>query len=62
MPDDYRQRPSQVIAGCLPLGPDEWITDRGEMADVIVEALENAGYQIITLRQQVSRKPFVIED
>jgi len=39
--------PRNIIADYLPLGPDEWIKDRFEHAEGIIEALAAAGYIIV---------------
>lgn len=39
--------PLQIIAKHLPLGPDEWVSDRDECAAGILEALDKAGWVIV---------------
>jgi hypothetical protein len=39
--------PLQIIAKTLPLGPDEWVSDRAECAAGILEALDKAGWVIV---------------
>ncbi len=39
--------PLQIIAKSLPLGPDEWVSDRAECAAGILEALDKAGWVIM---------------
>ncbi len=39
--------PLQIIAEMLPLGPDEWISDRTDFAHDILIRLDRAGYAIL---------------
>ncbi len=43
-----RQGPLQIIAEMLPLGPDEWISDRLDFAHEILLALNRGGYILLT--------------
>lgn len=38
--------PLQIIAKMLPIGPDEWISDRSVFAHEILIELDRAGYAV----------------